>query len=674
MKTRQNFVRIITYLSASIILLLVIIPPLVCFCISYQHMVGSIETEGAISTITIMKIISLDPKEWEFKEDRLQDVLSSYPRKGFDEKWRILNAKNEVITESASRVDKPFIVRSFKLMDSGVNAGRLEISRSIRPLFIKALTITLFMLPLGAGAFLVLFYLPIRTLYRSDKALTKSKQMLEKTFASLREAIFIIDYQTGKIIDCNPSATEIFSYKREEILGQTMDFLHIGAKESKLFSVLLDSSVTEKGFLFLPEFAMKRKDGTVFPAEHSMFPLEDEQKNMIGWVSVVRDITHRKIIEEELSRAQKFESLGLLASGIAHDFNNLMTGVLGNISLIKSCPVRPEKTCEIPKNMEQAALRTRDLIRQLLTFSKGRSPDKKVASIVELTQESASFALSGSNVKCQFSIPDNISAVKVDEGQMSQVINNVVINAIQVMPEGGLIEIQFKNITVAKNNVIGLGEGEYVQISIKDHGIGIPKGDLPKIFDPYFTTRQGGTGLGLATAYSIIKNHDGLITVESEVGVGTTFHIYLPTTKEKFMPHTTQVETYLNGKGSILLMDDKQVVRDAAKWMLGRIGYKVVCAGDGSEAVAMYKEALQSGKPFDAVILDLTVPGGMGGKEAVAELLEFDPNVKAIVSSGYSEDTVMSEFKQYGFKGMLEKPYRIEELNKTLSKVIEMKS
>jgi two-component system cell cycle sensor histidine kinase/response regulator CckA len=674
MTTRQNFARIITYLSAAIILLLVITPPLVYFCISYQHMMGSIETEGRISAITIMKTISQDPEAWEFDKKRLGDVFLSYPRKGYDEKWRTLNAKNEVITESASEVKKPFITRSFDLMDAGVVVGRIEISRSIRPLFIKAATVTLFMLPLGAGAFLALFYLPIRTLNRADKALIKSKQMLEKTFASLREAIFIIDYQTGKIIDCNPSATEIFAYKREEMLGQTMDFLHVGEKESREFSDLLNSSITEEGFLFLPEFAMKRKDGTVFPAEHSMLPLEDERGNMIGWVSVVRDITHRKIMEEELHRAQKFESMGILASGIAHDFNNLMTGVLGNISLIKSCPVRPDRICEIPANMELAALRTRDLIHQLLTFSKGGSPIKKAASIVEITQESARFALSGSNVKCQFSIPDNISAVKVDEGQMDQVINNIVINAVQAMPAGGTIEIHFENITIAKNNVMGLGEGEYVRISIKDHGIGIPKECLPKIFDPYFTTKQEGTGLGLATAYSIIKKHNGLITVESEVGVGTTFHIYLPATKEKFMPRTTQVEPSFNGKGHILLMDDKQIVRDAAKWMLGRIGYKVAFAGDGSEAVAIYKEALQSGKPFDAVILDLTVPGGMGGKEAVAELLEIDPNVKAIVSSGYSEDPVMSEFKQYGFKGILEKPYRIEELSKTLSKVIEVRS
>jgi len=379
-------------------------------------------------------------------------------------------------------------------------------------------------------------------------------------------------------------------------------------------------------------------------------------------------------MEEELRRAQKLESLGILAGGIAHDFNNLMTGVLGNISLIKSCPVRPDKVCQIPASMEKAALKTKDLIRQLLTFSKGGSPIKKIASIVEITQESAGFVLSGSNVKCQFSIPDDISAVNIDEGQMGQVINNIVINAIHAMPEGGIVEIRFENITIAENNSMRLGKGQYVRTSIEDHGVGIPKEYLPKIFDPYFTTKKEGTGLGLATAYSIIKKHDGLITVESEVGTGTTFHIYLPVIEGEVAHLISREKILLDRKGNILVMDDNQVIRDSAKWMLSRIGYEVMFAREGSEAIAMYKEALHSGKPFDAVILDLTVAGGMGGKEAVKKLLEIDPNVNAIVSSGYSKDTVMSEFKQFGFKGRLEKPYQMEELSETLLKVIEMRS
>jgi two-component system cell cycle sensor histidine kinase/response regulator CckA len=710
MKTKQNFARIISQLSALIILLLMIIPPLLYFFISYQHIVGSIETEGSISAITIMKIISLDPYGWEFEEERLLDVLSSYPRKGYVEKWKTLNAKNEVIAESPFELEKPFITRSFDLMDTGAIVGRLEISRSIKPLLIKDIMVELYMLPIGIGAFLALYFLPIRTIHRSEDALKKSKELLEKTFASLHDAIFIVDAQTEKIIDCNPTATKIFGYKREEILDMKIGFLYISENENKKFNDHLKYAIEKKGFLFIQDISMKRKDETIFPAEYSTLPLEDDKGEVIGWVNVVRDITDQNKMKEELIRAEKLESMGILAGGIAHDFNNLMVGILGNISLIKSFIVQQNEAYGIVEDIEKAAFRTRDLTRQLLTFSKGGYPVKKIASITEITKESARFALSGSKVKCQFSIPDDISAVNVDEGQIGQVINNIIINAIQAMPEGGMIEIEFKNITIDKNNVmrctgcsitwtedrlycarqescsvlcrivsqaergVSLGEGEYVRISIKDHGIGIAKQYLPKIFDPYFTTKQDGSGLGLATAYSIVKRHGGHIDVESELGVGTTFHIYLPATIEKFTLGMMQEKIPLSGKGNILVMDDKEVVRNAAKRMLSSIGYDVVLARDGSEAIAMYKKALQSGEPFDAVILDLTVPGGMGGKETVKKVLEIDPNAKVIVSSGYSNDPMMSEFKKYGFVGLLEKPYRMQELRDTLLKAIETRN
>jgi two-component system cell cycle sensor histidine kinase/response regulator CckA len=710
MKAKQNFARIITRLSALIILLLMIIPPLVYFFISYQHIAGSIETEGRISAITIMKIISLDPYGWEFEEERLQDVLSSYPRKGYIEKWRTLNAKGEVIAESPVELEKPSITRSFDLMDTGVVVGRLEISRSMKPLLIKSIMVELFMLPIGIGAFLALYFLPIRTIHRAEDALRNSKELLEKTFASLHDAIFIVDAQTERIIDCNPMATEIFGYERGEILDRTSGFLYMDENENKNFNDHPKSAEEKKGFLFIRDIRMKRKDETLFPAEYSSLPLEDDKGKVIGWVSVVRDITDQNRMEEELIRAEKLESLGILAGGIAHDFNNLLIGILGNISLMRSLMVRQDEAYGIVKDIEKAALRARDLTRQLTTFSKGGYPVKKIASIVEIMRESARFALSGSNVKCQFSIPDDISAVNVDEGQISQAINNIVINAVQAMPGGGIIEIGFENILIAENNVIrctgcpvgfiengvdcarqascptlcrlvsqtekgvSLGEGEYVRISVKDHGIGIAKEYLPKIFDPYFTTKQQGSGLGLATAYSVVKKHGGHITVESEIGVGTTFHIYLPATREKFTPAVTQEKISLRGKGNILVMDDKEVVRDAAKRMLSSIGYNSVFARDGSEAIAIYKKALQSGEPFDAVILDLTVPGGMGGKEAVKKILEIDPNAKLIVSTGYSNDPVMSEFEKYGFVGLLEKPYRMQELRDTLLKAIETRS
>lgn len=669
MRATKNIASIITWLSGAIITLLVIIFPLVYFFISYEYMIGSLETEGHLGSGQIMKIISTNPYDWEFELHRLQEALSDYPRKGFAERWRTLNTKNEVIAESHNELLAPVIKRSFELFDSGVVVGKLEIYRSLRPLLIKTGLLALVMLPIGAVAFLILRFLPIRTLYQSEEALRKSKQLLEKTFASLRDAVLIIDASTGQIIDCNQTATKIFGYSRDEMLGQTPHFLHL-SEEAKEFNNYLESAVKDKGFLFLPEFSMKHKDGTIFPAEHTMLPLEDEQGTRIGWVNVVRDITNRKKMEEELLKTQKLESLGVLAGGIAHDFNNLLTAILGNISLIKLYLHSPEELSQILEDAEKASLRARDLTQQLLTFSQGGAPVKKTISIVELAKESASFCLRGSNVRCEFSVPSELWQVKVDEGQISQVINNMIINADHAMPEGGVLRIGFENIVIAGNDLLPLKQGEYVKISIQDYGIGIPKEYLQKIFDPYFTTKQKGSGLGLATAYSVIKKHDGHITVESVKGDGSTFHIYLPASLQKALPKDAKEEKIPHGKGRILLMDDEEAVRKATGLMLNSIGYEVVSAKDGGEATELYKKALESGQPFDAVILDITIPGGMGGKEANKKLLEIDRNVKTIVSSGYSNDPIMSEYKQNGFKGVIAKPYRVEELRDTVSMVI----
>lgn len=671
MQASKNIASIITWLSGAIITMLVIIFPLLYFVVSYEYMIGSLETEGQIGSSHIMKIISTNPYDWEFELHRLQETLSDYPRKGYAERWRTLNTKNEIIAENMAELDPPAIKRSFQLFDTGVVVGRLEIYRSVRPLLMKTGLIALIMLPVGAVAFLILRFLPIRTIYQAEEALRKSKQLLEKTFASLHDAVLIIDAQTRKIIDCNPTATKMFGYNRVEMLGQTTRFLHISEKEKEKFDAYLNSAIKEKGFLYLREFSMRHKDGTVFPAEQTVLPLEDEKNNHIGWVKVVRDVSEQKKMEEELLRAQKLESLGVLAGGIAHDFNNLLTSIMGNISLIKLYIDSPDELSQILEDAEKASLRARDLTYQLLTFSKGGAPIKKATSIVELVKDSARFALRGSNVRFDFSFPEDLWTVKVDAGQISQVINNMIINADQAMPEGGIINIRFENVTLTESDLMSLKAGEYVKISIKDQGIGISGEYLQKIFDPYFTTKQKGSGLGLATAYSIIKRHDGQITVDSKIGDGTTFHIYLPASKEKISLHPPDDKLRLKGTGNILFMDDEEAVRKTTGFMLGSLGYNVVFAGDGDEAIKLYKKAIESEEPFDAVIMDLTIAGGMGGKEAVKKLIELDPDVKTIVSSGYSNDPVMSDYKQYGFHGVITKPYQIEELGDTISKVIE---
>ncbi|HUU41290.1 MAG TPA: ATP-binding protein, partial [Desulfatiglandales bacterium] len=365
-------------------------------------------------------------------------------------------------------------------------------------------------------------------------------------------------------------------------------------------------------------------------------------------------------------------SIGILAGGIAHDFNNLLTAIIGNLSLVELHIKSGCSISEALENTEKASQQARELTQQLLIFSKGGKPVRKIASVASLLRDSARLALSGSNVKYGLSLPDNLWWAEIDEGQINQVINNLIINADQAMPGGGTIDVFAENIIVKANDDLPLKEGgRYIKISIRDAGIGIPQEYLNRIFDPYFTTKQKGSGLGLAICYSIIKKHAGHIKVESKAGVGTTFSIYLPALKrETFIVEDIIEEGPACGHGKILFMDDQEIIRDMAGEMLADLGYEVKLARDGHEAFEMYKEAKESGYAFDAVILDLTVPGGVGGAEIIHKLLEIDPQVKAIVSSGYSNDPIMSEYEQHGFKGVVAKPYKIKDLSWELRKIV----
>ncbi len=388
--------------------------------------------------------------------------------------------------------------------------------------------------------------------------------------------------------------------------------------------------------------------------------------------AIFRDISERRKMEEERLLLSKLESLGLLAGGIAHDFNNILTAILGNISLARMEAVRTGKPEEFPSarlaEAEKACERAQALASQLLSFAKGGLPIKKVTSVAELIKESANLALSGSKARSKLVIPKDLWLVEVDEGQISQVFNNLLINADQAMPEGGTITVQAENVRVGDE--LPLPQGRYVKITVADQGIGIPSNYLGKIFDPYFTTKQKGSGLGLATVHSIIRNNAGYITVESQVGVGTTFYVYLPAVAGKIAPDKESPAAPIQGQGRILIMDDEEMVRNVLGTMLKKLGYEVDYAVNGEEAIKKYTTAQQGGQAFTAVIFDLTVPGGIGGMEALKQILSSDPLVKAIVSSGYSDDPIMANYKEYGFKGVITKPYRISELSEVLSEMI----
>jgi signal transduction histidine kinase/ActR/RegA family two-component response regulator len=424
--------------------------------------------------------------------------------------------------------------------------------------------------------------------------------------------------------------------------------------------------IADKHILF--EKMLITKDGRKIPVETNAHLFNFNGKPAV--LSILRDITDRKRMEEEILKTRKIESLGTLAGGIAHDFNNILTAILGNISLAKMFINPEDKPFKRLSEAERASLRAKDLTRQLLTFTKGGEPVKKTASISELLKESAGFALRGSNCRCEFFIPDNLFPVEMDKGQISQVVNNLVINAKEAMQEGGTIEVLAQNIEEEAKQAVPIPEGKYVKVSIKDYGIGIHEEHISKIFDPYFTTKEKGSGLGLATSYSIIRKHGGHITVESKIGVGTTFTFYLPASRKGVTTKEAIKEAPILGKGMVLVMDDEEMIRDLSVSMLTKLGYEVEVVKDGVEAVESYRKAKESGHPFDVVIMDLTIPGSMGGKEAIKKLLEADSNIKAIVSSGYSNDPIMADYRGYGFSGVIAKPYRIEEISDILNKVM----
>ncbi|MDW8238953.1 MAG: response regulator [Acidobacteriota bacterium] len=400
-------------------------------------------------------------------------------------------------------------------------------------------------------------------------------------------------------------------------------------------------------------------------------PQYDDAGQFSGTLGIVRDITDQRKMEDELLKMQKLESLSILAGGIAHDFNNYLVAILGNISLAKLALSPEDEAYQRLGAAENAASRAKDLTQQLLSFSKGGAPIKRAASLAAILQQTAEFALRGSNVRLDLAVADDLWTAEFDHGQISQLITNLVINADQAMPHGGTIQIKAENVTLDHRHTLPLSGRHYVKLTVRDHGVGIPEEYLDKIFDPYFTTKQTGNGLGLATCYSIVKKHDGHITVESHPGVGTTFTVYLPALPHQQLPPDPPAQPqHPSRRGKILVMDDDEIIRDVTAHVLRRLNYQAEFAQDGLQAIEIYQRARQEGEPFDAVILDLTVPHGLGGKETIQRLLQVDPQVNAIVSTGYSNDPVVADFEKFGFKGCVIKPYKMHELHSLLQQLI----
>ena len=508
----------------------------------------------------------------------------------------------------------------------------------------------------------------------SETALAEEKERLAVTLRSIGDGVITTDTQ-GRVALINKVAEALTGWTSKEASGRPL---------TEVFSIVNEitrqpcenpvEKVLDSGNIIALEnhTALITKNGQEISIADSGAPIRDKESKIIGVVLVFRDITDQLRMEQELTKVKKLESIGVLAGGIAHDFNNILAAILGNIDLSLFDTDLTTKTQNLLKEAKKAAFRARDLTQQLLTFAKGGEPVKEAASLADVIKDSANFVLHGDKVACHYIFPDNLWLVDIDKGQISQVVQNIIINARHAMPTGGIVEVSSENVTSPDTlGIVLQKDGQYVKMIIKDSGVGIPANVIDKIFDPYFSTKQQGSGLGLAITHSIVSKHGGHITVKSTPGSGTTFTVYLPALTRSFIAGKIPKKTALAVKGvKILIMDDDEQVLDITQAMLEQMGHKVVLAKEGMESVRIYQEALNSGTPIDVVIMDLTIPGGMGGKEAVQEILAINPQAKVIVSSGYSTDPIMASFQKYGFCNALVKPYQIMDLIDVISKVL----
>ncbi len=507
----------------------------------------------------------------------------------------------------------------------------------------------------------------------TEKALAAEKERLAVTLGCIGDGVITTDTE-GVIVLLNSVAEQLTGWPQKEALGKSLgEVFNIIDEKTRQPCVNPVAQVMASGQIveLVEHTLLLAKDGKELIVADSGAPIRDRENRIIGVVLVFRDVTEALRMEKELFKAKKLESVGVLAGGIAHDFNNILTAILGNVNLALLDNKLTIKTRELLAIAEKASIRAKDLTLQLLTFSKGGEPVKKTASISEIIRGSADFILHGSNIACQYNIPEDLWFVEVDKGQMSQVIQNIILNAKQAMPLGGTIEVSCENIASVAKKLLLSPQEAYIKISIKDTGIGLHEDVIEKIFDPYFTTKQEGSGLGLAVTHSIIRKHCGHISAQSKLGKGTTFIIYLPALRAGEQQQMIQESATPQARSvRVLIMDDEELVRDVAGEMLGHLRHQVLTVQDGEEALRVYKEQRQAGTPFDLVIMDLTIPGGMGGKDAVKKLLAIDPEAKVVVASGYSNDPVMANYLEYGFMATMVKPFTVEELRKTIENVL----
>jgi PAS domain S-box len=520
----------------------------------------------------------------------------------------------------------------------------------------------------------VMVFVDLTELKQAEAALAAEKERLAVTLRAMAEGVITTDVD-GRVQFMNPAAMVFTRQEVETAIGRPVAEVCRLENDRTGEPVELPVRRVAQGDVVL-ELPGRTKlvvpNGPGRLVEGCCAPIHAANSAVIGTVLVFRDVTEHERLEQELVRATKLESVGILAGGIAHDFNNILTAVMGNVALAALDVDPASETARSLKEAEKATLRARDLTQQLLTFAKGGEPVRTAVQLDGIVKEMTTFTLHGSPVKAEYAFEENLWPADADKGQIGRVVQNLVLNAVQAMPEGGTVKIALRNERIDGLSRLALPPGDYVRIEISDTGVGIRPEHLPRIFDPYFTTKQTGSGLGLAAVYSIVNKHRGTIDVASQLGAGTTFSIWLPASMGAAAAGERGEVTArdVSLKGRVLFMDDEESIRQMAGFLLRRFGFEVTCVADGAEAVRVYRNALDEAEPFTLVIMDLTVPGGMGGREALVRLREIDPHVRAIVSSGYSSDPVLANYRTHGFCGVVAKPYEVGEFARVLREAL----
>lgn len=510
----------------------------------------------------------------------------------------------------------------------------------------------------------------IRTqeLRTAQKSAQEETERLRVTLTSIGDGVITTDVE-GRVILMNPVAEKLTGWTQDEAKGYPLhQVFRIVHEITRLpcpnpVDIVL---TTRKVATLANHTLLLSKSGAEMLLDDSGAPIWNSVGKIIGVVLVFRDITEKLKIQDFLQRNDKLDSLGVLASGIAHDFNNLLSGLFGNLELIKINAGKPEKIERYLKKSLSVFDRAKSLTQQLRAFSKGGSPQSSVVSLEKLLRGTVSFALTGSNISHHLEFDANLSHCWCDEAQISQVVENLVINAKQAMPQGGSLFVHALNVDLDATRSPYLPNGKYVKVSVKDTGPGIVPEVLPRIFDPFFSTKKMGQGLGLAMVYTILRKHDGAVHVETEQGVGTEFTFYLPASELVNETSAAELTALPRGKWRVLVLDDEEMILENLREYLLPLGYDVVTCTSDTETLAQFRLAVEEKRKFQLIILDLTLPGGCGGKEIIGEIRKYDNRVRVIASSGYSDDEVMSDPTSFGFSGKLNKPYKTAELARVL--------